>query len=74
MHLDDYLDRELSPREIQLVERHLRICHHCTQVFAFEGTFLRDLKDKVQRVETDATQIISMLERIKAALPDENSK
>ena len=72
--LDDYLDRELSPYEIKQVERHLRICHHCSQRFAFEDKFLSELKDKVQRVETDADQVISLLNRIKAALPEEASK
>ena len=31
-HLDDYLDRELSPQEIKQVEWHLRICHHCSKI------------------------------------------
>lgn len=73
-HLDDYLDRELLPQEAKQVERHLRLCHHCAQTFAFEGDFLHQLKAKVQRVETEDSQVTALLNRIRAALPDENSK
>lgn len=69
-HLDDYLDRELSPQEIKQVEWHLRICHHCSQKFAFEANFLSELTAKVQHIETDNEQIVSLLDRIKAALPE----
>ena len=68
--LDDYLDRELSPRETQLVEMHLKICRHCTQKFTFEAALLREIKDKVQRIATDDAQVAALLGRIKAALPE----
>ena len=50
-HLEDYLDRELSPREGQLVERHLKICARCAQKFRFEATLLEGLRDKARRVQ-----------------------
>ena len=49
--LDDYVDRELTPREIQLVERHLKICHECTRKFAFEADLLAQMRGKMEHVE-----------------------
>ena len=69
LQIDDYLDRELSTEEIHQVEKHLRLCHHCAQKFSFEGAFLQQLKTKVRHVETEDAQVISLLERIKTALP-----
>lgn len=69
--LDDYVDRELSPRETQLVERHLKICRHCTEIFAFETDFIDEVKQKVQHIETDDAGVNALLKRIKAALPGE---
>lgn len=69
-HLDNYLDRELSLQEIKQVERHLRICHHCSQIFATEARFLQALKGKIQRVETNDTDVTSLLNRIKNTLSE----
>lgn len=74
LQLDDYLDRELSDDEIQLVEKHLRLCNHCAQKFSFENAFLQQLKTKVRRVESEDVQVLSLLERIKARLPDSEAK
>ena len=48
--LDDYLDRELDPREVRIVERHLKICRQCARKFAFEADLVREIKVKLQRV------------------------
>ena len=68
--LDDYLDRELTPRETQLVNRHLKICRHCAKKFAFEAALLREIKDKVQKIETEDSQVVALLDRIKVALAE----
>lgn len=68
--LDDYLDRELSPREMQMVARHLRICRHCSQIFGFETDLLSDIREKVARVETPP-DFDELKAKILAALPDE---
>ncbi len=65
--LDDYLDRELSSREMQLVERHLRICHQCAREFRFEVALLHDIREKVARVEVPG----DLKAKIFAALPHE---
>ncbi len=65
--LDDYLDRELSPREQTLVQRHLKICHHCTQIFRFEADLLDHMRQKLQRIEMPS----DLKERILSSLPPE---
>ena len=48
--LDDYLDRELSPNELALVEQHLHTCAACAGEYAFEAAVLRTIRSKVQRL------------------------
>jgi anti-sigma factor (TIGR02949 family) len=48
--LDDYLDRELTPREMQLVRDHLEICAVCASEYSFEESVLRQVRAKLQRI------------------------
>jgi anti-sigma factor (TIGR02949 family) len=47
--LEDYLDRELSPRDLTTVEGHLAICATCTREFAFETGLLQGIRARLQR-------------------------
>jgi len=47
--LDDYLDRELTPGEMEAVRRHLEVCAMCADEFRVEAEILRGLKAKVAR-------------------------
>jgi anti-sigma factor (TIGR02949 family) len=60
--LNDYVDRELSDRELHLVERHLKICTHCSRKFAFETELLQEMRTKVGRLQvpTDLMTRISI--------------
>lgn len=49
--LDDYIDRELSPREQVLVARHLKFCHRCAERFRFEAEIVDGLRAKLERIE-----------------------
>lgn len=49
--LDDYLDRELSPKELRQVAIHLGICFKCAKLYRFERAFLRDVRAKLERVQ-----------------------
>jgi anti-sigma factor (TIGR02949 family) len=49
--LNDYLDRELSPEEMRLVEEHLAVCAYCVLEFAFEANVLREVRTKVQSIQ-----------------------
>jgi anti-sigma factor (TIGR02949 family) len=49
--LDDFLDRELSPDEMELVQQHLAICEGCAREFSFEASILANVRDKLRQVE-----------------------
>ncbi len=64
--LDDYIDRELSPRDMKLVARHLKICAHCAHQFRFETEIVQGLRAKIERIEAPP----GLLRKIVAALPN----
>lgn len=49
--LDDYVDRQLSPRERQLVHEHLETCAACAREHAFTLSTLQTLKAKLRRID-----------------------
>lgn len=49
--LDDYVDRELSPREMQLMREHIETCAACAHEHAFAVATLRTLKAKLRRID-----------------------
>lgn len=52
--LDDYLDRELSPEEIQRVREHLATCEVCAKEYQFEGAILKGLRERLRRIAAPA--------------------
>jgi anti-sigma factor (TIGR02949 family) len=49
--LNDYLDRELTPEEMRLVEEHLAVCAYCVLEFAFEANVLREVRTRLQAIQ-----------------------
>ncbi|HEU4754667.1 MAG TPA: zf-HC2 domain-containing protein [Armatimonadota bacterium] len=47
---DDYLDRELTPAEMELVREHLEHCERCARELRFEASVLRQVREKVRRI------------------------
>ncbi len=64
--LNDYLDRELSPAEMALVQQHLETCAQCAGEHAFEESVLRELKSKLRRIDLPQ----SLIAKIDAMLSD----
>lgn len=62
--LDDYLDRELSPHEIRLIEEHLQICDWCAREFNFEGSVLLGLKRKLRQIDAPPDLVARVLSRL----------
>jgi len=52
--LEDFLDRELTPDEMQRVQAHLDTCAACTSQFRFESQVLDGLREKVRRISLPA--------------------
>ncbi|RYG38448.1 hypothetical protein EON81_03600 [bacterium] len=60
--MQDYLDRELSPKEVLLVQEHLEGCGMCAEEYRFEASVLQRIrlcladepvpKDLLMRVST----------------------
>lgn len=65
--LDDYLDRELAPEEMEKVAEHLRMCDHCAEVFEFEGGVLAAVKARVRLSEAPE----GLMDRIRSKLREE---
>ena len=62
--LDDFLDRELTAHEMQLVQAYLEVCAVCAAEYAFEASTLGRVRDKVQRIAAPT----DLLARISQAL------
>lgn len=62
--LDAYLDRELGPEEMALVEEHLAECANCAREFVVERNVLDGIKEKLRRIKAPET----LLRRINEAL------
>ena len=52
--LDDYLDRELTPEEVERVRSHLELCAVCAAEVRFEESVLRSVRGKLQRIALPA--------------------
>ena len=52
--LDDFLDHELSDKEMRLVREHLEICAHCSREFRFERSVIARVREKLGRIEVPA--------------------
>jgi anti-sigma factor (TIGR02949 family) len=50
LRLDDYIDREISPAERQLVEAHLAVCEVCLKEFEFQAKLIETLRQKMRRI------------------------
>jgi anti-sigma factor (TIGR02949 family) len=48
--IDDYLDRELSGEEMELVRTHVKACEVCAKVFHFEGAVVSAVREKLESV------------------------
>ena len=64
--IDDFLDRELSPDETQLVQEHLEVCAACAREFRYEASVLRNVRAKVRQIDVPGdlqARIAAILER-----------
>lgn len=62
--LDDYVDRELGPEEVERVRTHLECCTHCAGVYAFEAGILSELKAKLRRIAAPPDLMKRILARL----------
>lgn len=76
--LDAYIDRELTPEEIEQVERHLATCAQCARESRFEQRLVEGLKSKIRQIEVPSSvieRLQTLLERsLHADTPDGESQ
>jgi anti-sigma factor (TIGR02949 family) len=73
--LDDWVDRELAPDDMEQVEKHLEICSMCASEFRVEGQLLRTIRAKVRRIQMPAGVEARLWKRLNAAgVSDEPSQ
>jgi anti-sigma factor (TIGR02949 family) len=48
--MNDYLDRELGPPEVERVRDHLERCIACASEYRFEEALLSEVRSKLRRV------------------------
>ncbi|AHG89421.1 putative transmembrane anti-sigma factor [Gemmatirosa kalamazoonensis] len=70
--LDDFLDRELSAAETELVHEHLEICAGCAREFRFEASVLRGVRAKLRQIEV--TLPAGLRDRVLRALAAEGAR
>ena len=68
--LDDYIDRELSPGEVLMVERHLEECLLCAAQYRFEIRLIRDIRSRLRRIALPG----DLMTRIKLRLDAETAR
>ena len=64
--LDDFLDREISPRDAVLVREHLETCAVCAGEYAFEESVLRNVRRKLSRIAAPPDLLKKISARIAA--------
>ena len=62
--LDDYIDRELAPDEMRMIQEHMEECAWCANTFKFEVGVLETVKKRLQRFQAPQ----SLMSKITAAL------
>ncbi len=65
--LDDYLDRELAPQEMELIREHLEICAWCAGTYEFQAGVLNELRNRLQRVSVPEQLRSRIAEALKQA-------
>lgn len=65
--LDDYLDRELAPQELDEVAAHLETCVVCAGEFEIERQLLEVIRGKLRRVRAPADLMAKVSSRLRDA-------
>jgi anti-sigma factor (TIGR02949 family) len=65
LRLDDFVDRALSPEDLELVEEHLLECVECAEKFRFETSLVASLRDRLSRLAAPDGLLQSIRDRLK---------
>jgi anti-sigma factor (TIGR02949 family) len=63
-HLDEYVDRCLTPRERRRVEAHLTTCLECAAKFRFEAALLGAVRERLRRIDVPPSLFETVMRRL----------
>ena len=63
--LDDYIDRQLSMREMELAREHIETCAACAREYGFTAQTLSTIKTKLRRIDV-ASDLIDRISLVLA--------
>jgi anti-sigma factor (TIGR02949 family) len=66
LRLDDFVDRTLSPAELELVEEHLLECVECAREFRFEVSVVDRLRERLSRLAVPENLLRRVRERLES--------
>jgi anti-sigma factor RsiW len=66
LRLDDFVDRALSPADLELVEEHLLECLKCAEKFRFEVSLTDALRERLSRIAMPEGLLRTIRERLEA--------
>jgi anti-sigma factor (TIGR02949 family) len=64
LRLDDFVDRTLSPAELELVEEHLLECTECARKFRFEVSLVDSLRKRLSRIAAPESLLQQIRDRL----------
>jgi anti-sigma factor (TIGR02949 family) len=64
--LDDYIDRELSPDDMRVVERHIEQCLRCADLCRFEISLVQQIRTRLRQVRLPGHLVASIRLRLDA--------
>jgi anti-sigma factor (TIGR02949 family) len=71
LRLDDFVDRALSPEDLELVEEHLTECVKCAEQFRFETSLVQSLRDRLSRIAAPEDLLHGIRQRLNQVGPSE---
>jgi RNA polymerase sigma-70 factor, ECF subfamily len=63
-HIDDYIDRELTPDEMKMVREHLEFCALCSTEFSYEAHLIDGIRDKLRRIDVPPSVRTNLARRL----------
>jgi Predicted transmembrane transcriptional regulator (anti-sigma factor) len=68
--LDDYIDRELSPDDMRMVERHVEDCLRCAGRLRFEISLMQEVRSRLRRIRLPGDLMTRIRLRLDAETAD----
>ena len=66
--LDDYIDRELSPGDLRMVEQHIEDCLRCAERYRFEISLIQEIRSRLRRIRLPGDLVARIKLRLDAEM------